>query len=257
MIAVQGRKPLSYHFLAPLSFPCAVHLGLCLIAAVCLIATLVHIQRSIRCLPREITLRHSTPKNPVKVPATTHALRIIGGQWRGRKLSFPAIEGLRPTGDRIRETLFNWLAPDIQGARCLDVFAGSGALGLEALSRGASVGLLCERNPQAANQLRAHVERLHAVNAEVKQGDSLAYLHLGNPDTPYDVVFIDPPFALDLWQATIDALEAGQWLADTACIYIEADQAAAYAVPAHWQLHRDKRAGHVNYRLFYRTPRPD
>lgn len=201
---------------------------------------------------RENTLRHSSPKKPAKPLMSNQQLRIIGGQWRGRKLSFPAIEGLRPTGDRIRETLFNWLAPDIQGARCLDVFAGSGALGLEALSRGAAMSVLCERDTRAAAQLRAHLELLKSSDGNVIQGDSLAYLQQGNKDLPFDVIFIDPPFALNLWQATIDALETGNWLADDASIYIEASKNAVYTPPAHWQLHRDKHAGQLSYRLFYR-----
>lgn len=180
-------------------------------------------------------------------------LRIIGGHWRGRKLSFPAIEGLRPTGDRIRETLFNWLAPEIQGARCLDVFAGSGALGLEALSRGAAISVLCERDTRAAAQLRVHLELLKSSDGKVMHGDSLGYLQQGNKEAPFDVVFIDPPFALNLWQATIDALEAGNWLAENASIYIEASKDASYNPPPNWQLHRDKHAGQVSYRLFYRT----
>src|SRR5690606_34073375 len=104
-----------------------------------------------------------------KAPPGRQSLRIIGGLWRGRKLGFPSIEGLRPTGDRIRETLFNWLAPDINGARCLDLFAGSGALGLEALSRGAASSLLIERDSQAAKQLKANLELLKAEGGEVIQ----------------------------------------------------------------------------------------
>lgn len=183
---------------------------------------------------------------------STHQLRIIGGQWRGRKLGFPAIEGLRPTGDRIRETLFNWLAPELNGARCLDVFAGSGALGLEALSRGAAISVLCERDARAVAQLRAHLELLRASGGKVVHGDSLAHLQQGNHEAPFDVVFIDPPFALNLWQATIDALETGNWLADDASVYVEANKDSLYLPPANWQLHRDKQAGQVNYRLFYR-----
>jgi len=198
------------------------------------------------------TLRHSTTSKPAKAPQSNQQLRIIGGQWRGRKLSFPAIDGLRPTGDRIRETLFNWLAPDIQGARCLDIFAGSGALGLEALSRGAAVSLLCEKDTRAAAQLRAHLDLLKSSDGKVIHGDSLNYLQQGNKEAPFDVVFIDPPFALNLWQATIDALEAGNWLTDDASIYLEASKNTLYNVPASWQLHRDKTAGQVSYRLFYR-----
>ena len=180
-------------------------------------------------------------------------LRIIGGLWRGRKLSFPAVEGLRPTGDRIRETLFNWLAPDIQGARCLDLFAGSGALGLEALSRGAAQSLLLERDSSAAAQLRANLRLLNADEGQVVNSDSLQFLARTNQAEPYHIVFIDPPFQLDLWQQVIDGLEAGNFLAEEAIIYLEAGLGAHYHTPVNWALHRDKRAGQVSYRLFYRT----
>ena len=179
-------------------------------------------------------------------------LRIIGGSWRGRKLHFPNVEGLRPTGDRIRETLFNWLAPELQGARCLDLFAGSGVLGLEALSRGAEASTLVERDAKATSQLRDNLDILKANNGKVIQDDVLKFLHQPNAHEPYHIVFIDPPFALNVWQAVIDALEKGDWLADDATIYIEAGREAIFHVPANWQLHRDKQSGQVSYRLFYR-----
>lgn len=182
----------------------------------------------------------------------TSQLRIIGGQWRGRKLSFPAVDGLRPTGDRIRETLFNWLAPDLPGARCLDVFAGSGALGLECLSRGAAFSLLLERDYQAASALRSNLQLLQANNGQLVHSDSLNFLRQGNQQPPFEVVFIDPPFAHDLWHNTIDALEQGNWLAPNACIYVEAPRDLTLMTPASWQLHRDKQAGQVSYRLYYR-----
>jgi len=184
-------------------------------------------------------------------------LRIIGGIWRGRKLQFPDIDGLRPTGDRIRETLFNWLAPEIQGARCLDLFAGSGALGLEALSRGAAASVLIEQDGRAAAQLNANLALLdkeegRSEAGRVLQRDALNWLQQGNPEAPYHIVFMDPPFALNLWQAVIDALEEGNWLAEDATIYIEAGKTSEYQVPINWQLHRDKTTGAVSYKLFYR-----
>lgn len=195
---------------------------------------------------------HKKDSKPLSNNRPTNQLRIIGGQWRGRKLSFPDVEGLRPTGDRIRETLFNWLAPDIRGARCLDIFAGSGALGLEALSRGASHSLMLERDPQAARQLQANLELLQASNGQLVQADALTLLRAGHSTEPFDIVFIDPPFQLDLWQAVIDALESGQWLADEAIIYLEAGRESAYQAPAHWLLYRDKQAGKVSYKLYLR-----
>ena len=182
----------------------------------------------------------------------TNQLRIIAGMWRGRKLSFPDVEGLRPTGDRIRETLFNWLAPEIQGARCLDLFAGSGALGIEALSRGASESLMIERDPKAAAQLKLNLDLLKATQGRVVVDDALSRLKKGNQDEPYHIVFVDPPFQLDVWQAIVNALEEGHWLADDATIYIESGRDAHYYTPINWQLHRDKNAGAVSYRLFYR-----
>lgn len=194
------------------------------------------------------------PKTPAKATNSRNSnqLRIIGGQWRGRKLAFPDVAGLRPTGDRIRETLFNWLAPDISAARCLDVFAGSGALGLEALSRGAGYSLLLERDTQAANALRQNLQLLKAESGQLIHQDSLQYLAGKNAGNGFDIIFIDPPFALDLWQPVIDALEQGNWLAANARIYLEAPRDYVIATPANWHLHRDKHAGQVSYRLYYR-----
>lgn len=191
----------------------------------------------------------SSPGQPLN---SAGQLRIIGGSWRGRKLSFPDVDGLRPTGDRVRETLFNWLAPEIQSARCMDLFAGSGALGLEALSRGASLGVLVECNTKACAHLRTNLQMLKADNGLVVHEDALSLLRQGNTQEPYHIVFIDPPFSLNLWQAVIDALEAGNWLADDATIYIESGRESVYQLPINWQLHREKYAGQVCYRLFYR-----
>lgn len=192
------------------------------------------------------------PERPSPKATQNNQLRIIAGLWRGRKLSFPDIDGLRPTGDRIRETLFNWLAPEIQGARCLDLFAGSGALGIEALSRGAEVSVLVERDTKATAHLKANLEILKAEQGRVVNADALGFLQKENSDAPYHIVFIDPPFQLKLWQDVIEALEAGNWLADNATIYIESGRDNEYHPPINWQLHRDKHAGAVSYRLYYR-----
>lgn len=197
-------------------------------------------------MPKPVA-KSSKPK-----PAGSNQLRIIGGSWRGRKLSFPDVDGLRPTGDRIRETLFNWLAPDIQGAHCLDLFAGSGALGLEALSRGAESSVLLEKHAAAAQQLKANLQLLQADNGRVEQVDSLQWLAQQKPSHPFDIIFIDPPFALDLWAPIATALEANHWLSDAAVIYLEAPRDAQLQLPANWQLHRDKQAGQVSFRLYYR-----
>lgn len=175
-------------------------------------------------------------------------LRVIGGQWRGRRLTFPDLPGLRPTPDRVRETLFNWLAPILPGARCLDLFAGSGALGIEALSRGAAEVVFVERHPLAARTLRDHLDRLHTHNARVEQADALAWLR--QPGTPFEIALLDPPFGQGLLEPSCAALEANGWLATSAWIYLESEtEAGTPALPACWTPYREKTAGAVTYRL--------
>ena len=197
--------------------------------------------------------RQSRPKPSQPPKAAGHnSLRIIGGQWRGRKLSFAELDGLRPTGDRIRETLFNWLMPTIHGARCLDLFSGSGALGFEALSRGAAEVVMLDREPRVAARLRQHVQTLDAQGAQVSQTDATQWLANPGPQSAFDIVFVDPPFALDLWQPVISALEAGPLLAEHALIYIESDRQTPLATPPQWALLKEKHSGQVSYRLFQR-----
>jgi 16S rRNA (guanine966-N2)-methyltransferase len=169
-------------------------------------------------------------------------VRIIGGQWRGRKLRFAPVEGLRPTGDRLRETLFNWLQFRLPGSRCLDLYAGSGALGLEALSRGAAKVDFVELNRSAAQTLREQLQILDAQNGQVHQTSAEEFLARA-ADTPYDLVFIDPPFADDLWQQTLAAL-AGR-LAPGTLVYVETPRDTALNLPEGWQLEKQKRAGQV------------
>ena len=179
-------------------------------------------------------------------------LRVIGGQWRGRRLAFPELPGLRPTPDRVRETLFNWLAPVLPGARCLDLFAGSGALGIEALSRGAGEVVFVEYQPLAARMLRDNLASLHATAARVEQADALHWLRA--PAAPFTIVLLDPPFAEQLLEPACAALEHGGWLTTPAWIYLEAAAAAPAPVwPAQWTLHREKTAGAVTYRLLRRA----
>ncbi|MDO3387561.1 16S rRNA (guanine(966)-N(2))-methyltransferase RsmD [Gilvimarinus sp. SDUM040013] len=178
-------------------------------------------------------------------------LRIIGGRFRGRKLPVANIDGLRPTGDRIRETLFNWLAPWLVDARCLDLFAGSGALGLEALSRGAAHVELWEKHPAAAGAIAESLSLLQAAQARLSRGDTLDTLQQA-PRGAFDIVFLDPPFAGELWQPCIDAL--GPWLAQEAWVYIESPIEANYTVPNTWQAYRQKQAGRVCYALFRVLP---
>jgi len=178
----------------------------------------------------------------------TGQLRVIGGEWRGRKIRFPAVDGLRPTPDRVRETLFNWLAPVIAGSRCLDLFAGSGALGLEALSRGAARVTFVERERNAARQLDETAVSLAPGRAVVHQADALAWLK--GPAEPHDVVFVDPPYDSELLPPTLAALEERGWLQPDAFIYLEAPaKAGVPALPATWTVHRTGRAGAVGYHL--------
>ncbi|MFP1737296.1 16S rRNA (guanine(966)-N(2))-methyltransferase [Lonsdalea quercina] len=178
-------------------------------------------------------------------------IRIIGGQWRGRKLPVPHSPGLRPTTDRVRETLFNWLAPVIQQARCLDCFAGSGALALEALSRYAAHATLLEAERGIARQLSQNLSLLRAENASVIHTDALQWL--AQPGEAFDVVFLDPPFRQGLLDNTVNLLETQGWLADDAWIYIETEaENRTLNLPANWQLHREKVAGQVAYQLYAR-----
>ncbi|MFP1733962.1 16S rRNA (guanine(966)-N(2))-methyltransferase [Lonsdalea quercina] len=178
-------------------------------------------------------------------------IRIIGGQWRGRKLPVPHSPGLRPTTDRVRETLFNWLAPVIQQARCLDCFAGSGALALEALSRYAAHATMLEAERGIARQLSQNLSLLRAENASVLHTDALQWL--AQPGEAFDVVFLDPPFRQGLLDNTVNLLETQGWLADDAWIYIETEaENRTLNLPANWQLHREKVAGQVAYRLYAR-----
>ncbi|AHB68584.1 16S rRNA (guanine(966)-N(2))-methyltransferase [Cronobacter malonaticus] len=178
-------------------------------------------------------------------------IRIIGGQWRGRKLPVPDSPGLRPTTDRVRETLFNWLAPYLVGARCLDCFAGSGALGLEALSRYAADATLLEMERGVAQQLQKNLATLKSSAAKVVNTNTLNFL--SQHGEPHDIVFVDPPFRKGLLEETLNLLETRGWLAPQALIYVESEvENGLPPVPASWQLHREKVAGQVAYRLYLR-----
>lgn len=181
--------------------------------------------------------------------ASRNRLRIIGGEHRGRQITFADSAGLRPTADRVRETLFNWLQGVMPGARCLDLFAGSGALGFEAASRGARRVVMVESAPRVAQRLEDNVATLGlAGRVTVACTDALAWL--AHPAESFDVVFVDPPFAADLVPGIIDRLACHGWLAPRAWVYIEQDaQQSLPCLPAGWQVVRDKRAGQVAYRL--------
>lgn len=178
-------------------------------------------------------------------------LRIIGGEWRGRKLLFPAVTDLRPTPDRVRETLFNWLQMQIAGSRCLDLFSGSGALGLEALSRGAREVVMVEQDRTAAAQIRQHLQTLDCPAGRVESSDALRFLEAAG--TRFGVVFLDPPYRLGALAPCCQLLEQNGWLTDDALIYLE-DSAknGAPVLPGNWQLLRSKKAGDVGYYLAQR-----
>ena len=175
-------------------------------------------------------------------------LRIISGKWRRRTLPVPPVEGLRPTPDRVRETLFNWLAADVEGARCLDLYAGSGALGFEAASRGAARVVLVERDARAVDSMRAQARMLEAHEMRVVQADVPSWLE--SPGEVFDIVFIDPPYASRDLGAVCARLDAGGWLAGEALVYLEtADVPQPLPLPAGWQVLRRQRAGRVRYHL--------
>jgi 16S rRNA (guanine966-N2)-methyltransferase len=193
---------------------------------------------------------HKPARKAAAAPAAgtlPNRLRVIGGQWRGRPLAVPPLPAVRPSPDRVRETLFNWLQSVIPGARCLDLFAGSGALGIEALSRGAAEVVFVDSEPQIGTHLRDTLELLRASHASVHVMDAVQFLQ--GKARPFDVVFLDPPFASNLLERTCEALARG-WLAPEAFVYVEcsADKPLP-ALPPEWSVHRSKRAGQVGYHL--------
>jgi 16S rRNA (guanine966-N2)-methyltransferase len=183
--------------------------------------------------------------------ASSGRIRIIGGSLRNSRLDVPDSPGLRPTAERVRETLFNWLAPTIDGARCLDLCAGTGALGIEALSRGAAGVQFVERDARAALALRENLARLKITAGQVSMQDAAQFLQ-GAPQQQ-DVVFLDPPFALQLWSSLAQQLEQGGWLAAQAWIYVESPRNLTPPLPTHWQLHREGHAGEVRFALYRRA----
>lgn len=188
-------------------------------------------------------MRHSPAGNP------RHQVRIIGGQWRRSLLPVADRPGLRPTPDRVRETLFNWLGQDLSGWRVLDAFAGSGALGFEAASRGAAEVLLVEQDSELVRSLHASRERLKATNLRVQRGDAMAVLRAGA--ARYELVLLDPPFDAGLGPAALAA--AARAVVPGGWVYLEAGEAPPAELPAGLALHRSGRAGAVHYALFQAT----
>lgn len=175
-------------------------------------------------------------------------VRIIGGKWRSRKIHFPNTIGLRPTPDRIRETLFNWLAPYIAGSRCLDLFTGSGALALEALSREAFQVTAIERDPVVIEALTKTINTLEAEQIDLIQADALTWIE--KPGSPFDIVFLDPPYSEGLLHPCFSLLEVNNWVARASLIYFESSTPIDINIlPKTWHVFRDKKAGNVYYYL--------
>jgi 16S rRNA (guanine966-N2)-methyltransferase len=191
----------------------------------------------------------TNPKMELPASSGRNSVRIIAGIWRGRRVKFPDIPGLRPTPDRVRETLFNWLQHVIADSRCLDLFAGSGALGLEALSRGAIEVDFVEQDPAAARGLQEQLVSLGAASkGRILQMGAARYLR--TPAKAFDIVFLDPPFGTNALAEYLPMLDAGNWIKPGGLIYLENERAAgAPALPPRWELLKSKSAGEVGYHL--------
>lgn len=182
-------------------------------------------------------------------PAPLSELRIIAGRWRGRRITFHAVPGVRPTPDRIRETLFNWLQPVLPGSHCLDLFGGSGALSMEALSRGARSVLLLDTSTAVLRDVALNLRRLEAAGAELVCADALSWLRT-SAHGRWDIVFLDPPFGQGMVASCLPLLAASGILAPMALVYVESGNKEPLPVlPDGWTLHRQKTAGQVCYRL--------
>ncbi len=187
---------------------------------------------------------------------TSGELRIIGGDWRSRKLRFPDAGGVRPTPARTRETLFNWLSFHLAGRDCLDLFAGSGALGLEALSRGAASVTLVDHTPALARALKENLELLKSDRGKVVCAEVDSYLRL-RTRPPFDIIFMDPPFRQGWLERIFPVLEDQGWVSPGGWVYVEHEsEMATPAVPESWELHRQKTAGQVTYNLFRTRQEP-
>tara|TARA_E500000081_G_scaffold95121_1_gene96236 strand:- start:416 stop:1021 length:606 start_codon:yes stop_codon:yes gene_type:complete len=200
-------------------------------------------------------MRKKTTKNKAISKSTDGFIRVISGQFRGRKLPVKNVEGLRPTTDRIKETVFNWLMQDTRDATVLDCFAGSGGLGFEALSRFAKSTTFIELDASAAKQIEQNISTLKLENAQVKHTNSLSYLEQKNTNSPFNLVFVDPPFRKNLAQSSCDLLENNQWLSQDALIYVEVEtELSSFSQPDNWLLIKEKKAGQVFCRLYQRQP---
>ena len=183
---------------------------------------------------------------------STGTLRIIGGRWRSRHITFPDAPGLRPTQDRVRETLFNWLQPYIEGASCLDLFAGSGALGFEALSRGAKQVSFIDNHKEAIAAIETNAKKLEAENIEIFLGESPNRIP-SLSFAPYDIVFLDPPFHQNLLSTSAQWLEQSGYLNNEAYIYAEAEKrTATLPIPSTWSIQKNAKTASMEYYLCFR-----
>jgi 16S rRNA (guanine966-N2)-methyltransferase len=191
----------------------------------------------------------ATSKTELPPPAGRNSVRIIAGAWRGRRIHFPDMPALRPTPDRVRETLFNWLQHSVAESRCLDLFAGSGALGLEALSRGAKEVVFVEQFPAAARALQEQLVRFGGEGkGRVMEMGAARFLR--TPAEPFDIAFLDPPFGKDALAEYLPMLDEGNWLKVGSLVYLENERlAGAPRLPEHWELLKSKSAGEVGYHL--------
>lgn len=176
---------------------------------------------------------------------SANQVRIIAGKWRGRKINFQEGQGLRPTTDRLRETLFNWLAPVIEGSHCLDLFAGSGAIGFEALSRGAQKVLLVDQSLAVLKSLKENIQSLQCESVELHLKESLRFLKKYTGE-PFDIIFLDPPFYIGLAQKAINLIFQHDILKQNGYLYLEQEHKAPMPVfPKKWEILKDEKRGHV------------
>ncbi|MDX2428522.1 MAG: 16S rRNA (guanine(966)-N(2))-methyltransferase RsmD [Xanthomonadales bacterium] len=185
-----------------------------------------------------------------------NGVRIIGGDWRGRRLPVADVPGLRPSGDRCRETLFNWLQPWILDADCVDLFAGTGALGFEAASRGAASVLMIEKHPRAQEVLGQSIEQLQAVQVNLHRGGAMSMIEEFKPDS-FDIVFVDPPFDSNLTALVLERLDKTGCVRRGGFVYVESPAQHAISPPEDWRVWRDQQLGDVRMQLFRRQMQED
>ena len=180
-----------------------------------------------------------------------NSVRIISGKYKSRKITFPSQSEVRPTGNRIRESLFNWIQLEITNSRCLDLFAGSGALGIEALSRGAAIATFIESNREAAFYIKKNLKNLGAINGDLIIAEATSWLKCSKDIDPFDIVFLDPPFKANLMFDCFQLLESNNMIADNGSIYIETEtEFKEETLPDSWRLSHKNQAGKVSYYLY-------